>query len=83
MSIRVAYPKDNPKAGLSISALAIGEDVLPKTLKRSSYGNGQSNGNGKHYEYVLSHARVFVKCEEATTAMGIDTRDGNCNLPDG
>jgi len=82
LGIWIAYAAGDTSA-VSVSALAVGDDGLPKQLRRttSSNGNGNgshaSNGNGATKEYVLEDGRVFESCLDAVHAKGIETHDSD------
>ena len=76
LGIWVAYPAGSENGNMAVSALAVGEDGLPKALKRSTSkngnGNGHSNGqNGNGHDYYLQDGRgPFPSTLEALDAMG-------------
>ncbi len=78
LGIWVAYPAGSENGNMSVSALAVGEDGLPKALKRTTSkngngnGNGHSNGqNGNGHDYFLKDGRgPFPGTLEALDAMG-------------
>ncbi len=80
LGIWIAYAAGDTSA-VSVSALAVGDDGLPKQLRRttSTNGNGShaSNGNGVAKEYVLEDGRVFESCLDAVHAKGIETHDAD------
>ena len=76
IGIWIAYPDGDGNGKVSVSALAVGTDGLPKALKRT---NGKSNGDGSHSngngngdsEYFLKDGRgPFAGTLEALDAMG-------------
>jgi len=74
LGIWVAYPAGQVNGHLSLSALAVGEDGLPKATKRTGgKANGQEhgNGNGNGHDYFLKDGRgPFPSTLEALDAMG-------------
>ena len=85
LGIWVAYAPNGPTdAKPLVSALEVGDDGLPKQLRRPRNGtsNGASNGNGNgHYEYVLADGTVFDSCEKAVVAAtGEPIRDENDDM---
>lgn len=76
LGIWVAYPAGSENGHMAVSALAVGEDGLPKALKRTptknGNGNGHSNGqNGNGHDYFLKDGRgPFASTLEALDAMG-------------
>jgi len=67
LGIWVAYPAGSENGHMSVSALAVGEDGLPKALKRTPTKNG--NGNG--HDYFLKDGRgPYASTLEALDAMG-------------
>ena len=75
LGIWVAYPAGSENGHMSVSALAVGEDGLPKALKRTptknGNGNGHSNGNGNGHDYFLKDGRgPYASTLEALDAMG-------------
>lgn len=78
LGIWIAYPDGDGDGKVTISALAVGADGLPKALKRN--GNGHSNGNGNgngHNEYFLQDGRgPFAGTLEALDAMGFSGERG-------
>ena len=76
LGIWVAYPAGSENGNIAVSALAVGEDGLPKALKRTpsknGNGNGHSNGqNGNGHEYFLKDGRgPYASTLEALDAMG-------------
>lgn len=81
LGVWVAYPVGSDDSTLTISALAVGTDGLPRSLKKTP-ASSNGNGNGT-YEYVLADGRVFDTCEKAVNAVGVETRDKDGNLLDG
>ena len=74
LGIWVAYPAGSENSHMSVSALAVGDDGLPKALKRtpSKNGNGNGNGNGQSWEYFLKDGRgPFGTTHDALDALGI------------
>ncbi len=83
LGVWVAYPAGENSA-LMVSALVVGDDGLPKMLRRPTVSNGNGtngNGNGTNgngngaKEYVLADGRAFDTCLAAVHAMGIKTHD--------
>ena len=76
LGIWIAYAAGETSA-VSVSALVVGDDGLPKQLRRttSSNGNGSHASNGVAKEYVLEDGRVFESCLDAVHAKGIETHD--------
>jgi hypothetical protein len=80
LGVWVAYPAGSVNGNLNVSALAVGEDGLPKALKRTpgkgngnGNGNGHQNGNGngQSWEYFLKDGRgPYATTLEALDAMG-------------
>jgi len=76
LGIWIAYPEGADDGTVSVSALAVGTDGLPKALKRTNgksngdgTGTGNGNGNG-HSEYFLKDGRgPFAGTLEALDAM--------------
>ena len=74
LGIWVAFPAGTENGNMSVSALAVGDDGLPKALKRtpSKNGNGNGNGNGQSWEYFLKDGRgPFATTHDALDALGI------------
>ena len=83
LGIWIAYAAGDSST-VSVSALAVGDDGLPKQLRRTTSsngngasGNGDGNGNGATKEYVLEDGRVFESCLDAVHAKGIETHDAD------
>ncbi len=79
LGVWAGYPKDGT---LAVSILAVGDDGLPKALKRNGNGNGkakakanetnETNGkanNGNGYEYIV-HGKAYATTLEALDALG-------------
>lgn len=78
LGIWVAFPAGTENGNMSVSALAVGDDGLPKALKRSPSKNGNGNGhhngngNGQSWEYSLKDGRgPFATTHDALDALGI------------
>ena len=81
LGIWVAYPAGTANGHMALSALAVGEDGLPKAMKRTigkangqqnGKGNGNGhNGNGNGHDYFLKDGRgPFPSTLEALDAIG-------------
>ncbi|KKK71680.1 hypothetical protein LCGC14_2911500 [marine sediment metagenome] len=82
LGVWVAYSGDV----LTVSALVVGDDGLPKALKRPSVASTNNNGDGHvsgDKEFVLADGRTFDTCLDAVHAMGIKTHDAAGNKLDG
>ncbi len=86
LGVWAGHPKDGK---LAVSILAVGEDGLPKALKRNGNGNGNGNGkakakadtdtngkanNGNGWEYVV-HGQAYATTFEALDALGHPKED--------
>ena len=76
LGIWVAYPAGTDNGHMAVSALAVGDDGLPKALKRTPSKNGSGhqngNGNGQSWEYFLKDGRgPFATTHDALDALGI------------
>lgn len=81
LGIWVAYPKQGDK--VSVSALAVGDDGLPKALRRTAERNGTGNGNGNGFTFTLEDGRSFDTNLDAVHALGIATHGDDGEPLDG
>ena len=81
LGIWVAYPAQGDK--VSVSALAVGDDGLPKALRRTPASNGNGNGNGNGFTYHLGDGREFATNLDAVHALGIKTHGDDGEALDG
>ena len=71
LGVWAGYPKDGK---LAVSILAVGDDGLPKALKRN--GNRKANGNGdrNNWEYIV-HGKAYDTTHAALDALGHPKED--------